>query len=142
MDSFKSGDSILNPPTRTEISDGHSRIKPFVHRTAIHTSTYVNNLADCKIFFKCENFQKVGAFKFRGATNAILTLGEKERSGGVATHSSGNHGQALALAAKTMEQFVERALRLNQQERGRPDGPSRFGAYVWRWGRWAVAGLC
>jgi len=62
------------------------------------TSQSINDILGCSIFFKCENFQKVGAFKFRGASNAVLSLNEKQSRNGVATHSSGNHAQALALA--------------------------------------------
>ena len=64
------------------------------------SSHQLNGLFNCELFFKCENFQKVGAFKFRGATNAVLSLSEVERSRGVVTHSSGNHAAALALAAR------------------------------------------
>ena len=66
------------------------------------TSAGVDELAGANLFFKCENFQKIGAFKARGAMNAILTLTKDELSNGVATHSSGNHAQALARAAKVM----------------------------------------
>jgi len=76
------------------------RIKPFINRTPVLTCQSLNQMVNAELFFKCENFQKVGAFKFRGATNAVLSLSEKEAERGVATHSSGNHAQALALAAK------------------------------------------
>lgn len=76
------------------------RIKPFIHRTPILTCKSLNQMVKAELYFKCENFQKVGAFKFRGATNAVLSLTDEEASKGVATHSSGNHAQALALAAK------------------------------------------
>jgi len=78
------------------------RIKPFINRTPVLTCRSLNQMVNAELFFKCENFQKVGAFKFRGATNAVLSLSEKEIERGVATHSSGNHAQALALAAKNM----------------------------------------
>lgn len=87
-------------PTRSTIENVHENIKPFIHRTPILTSQTINQMVGTKVFFKCENFQKVGAFKFRGATNAVLSLSESEKAGGVATHSSGNHGQGLACAAK------------------------------------------
>jgi len=77
----------------------HKRIKPFIHRTPILTSGGIDERAGCEVYFKCENFQKIGAFKARGAINAVLSLPERERNKGVATHSSGNHAQALALAA-------------------------------------------
>ena len=78
----------------------HNRIKPFIHKTPVITSQLINAIADASLYFKCENFQKMGAFKMRGATNAILNLSEEERNKGVVTHSSGNFAQALALAAK------------------------------------------
>lgn len=84
----------------TSIQQAHERIKPFIHQTPILTSEQINELTRASIYFKCENFQKVGAFKVRGATNAVLSLIEEELSNGVCTHSSGNHAQALAYAAK------------------------------------------
>jgi threonine dehydratase len=87
-------------PTINDIRQAHSRIKPFIHHTPVQSSKLLNELFDCNLFFKCENFQKVGAFKFRGATNAVLLLTPEEKSRGVVTHSSGNHAAALALAAK------------------------------------------
>lgn len=87
-------------PTQEIIEKTHERIKPFVHKTPVLTCKAINKVVQADIFFKCENFQKVGAFKFRGATNALLSLTEEEKQKGVVTHSSGNHAQALALAAK------------------------------------------
>jgi len=87
-------------PTITDIILAHKRIKPFVNKTTVLTSTYLNELSGAELYFKCENFQKVGAFKYRGATNAVLFLTKEQLSCGVATHSSGNHAAALALAAK------------------------------------------
>jgi threonine dehydratase len=78
----------------------HKRIKPYIHRTPVLTSELLNEMAQAKVYFKCENFQKMGAFKMRGATNAILSLSDEERRKGVVTHSSGNFAQALSLAAK------------------------------------------
>lgn len=89
-----------NFPKRKELLDARARISPFINPTPILTSTFMNDLTGCDVYFKCENFQKVGAFKYRGATNAILQLSPEELSHGVATHSSGNHAQALALAAR------------------------------------------
>src|SRR5688572_2848717 len=86
--------------TRESISAAHERIKPYIHRTPVMTSAGVNELAGTSLFFKCENFQKIGAFKARGAMNAVLSIPPEARSKGVATHSSGNHGQAIARAAK------------------------------------------
>ncbi|MGQ1911249.1 pyridoxal-phosphate dependent enzyme [Marinifilum sp. RC60d5] len=86
--------------TKEILLETHQRIKPFVHRTPIMSSQLINEIAGFEIYFKCENFQKMGAFKMRGATNAILQLSETAKEFGVATHSSGNFAQALALAAK------------------------------------------
>jgi threonine dehydratase len=83
-----------------EIEAAHDRIKSYIHRTPVLSSQNINEIAGCEIFFKCENLQKVGAFKFRGATNAVLQLSDEQKKNGVVTHSSGNHAQALALAAK------------------------------------------
>jgi threonine dehydratase len=88
--------------TRESIEQAHERIKPYIHRTPVHTNKAIDDIAGCNLFFKCENLQKVGAFKARGAMNAILSLSKDELSKGVATHSSGNHAQALARAAKVL----------------------------------------
>ena len=87
-------------PQLADIQSAHSRINPFIHHTPVMTSHLLNELFGCELFFKCENFQKVGAFKFRGATNAVLSLSKEEKRRGVVTHSSGNHAAALALAAR------------------------------------------
>lgn len=89
-------------PTQDDLLLAHERIKSFVHQTSVMTSGSIDAIAGCSIFFKCENFQKIGAFKARGAMNAVLSLSEEDRKKGVATHSSGNHAQALARAAKIM----------------------------------------
>ena len=83
-----------------EIEEAHDRIRPFIHRTPILTSQSVDEIAGCELYFKCENFQKIGAFKARGGLNAVLSLPAGQRKNGVVTHSSGNHAQAIALAAK------------------------------------------
>ncbi len=83
-----------------DIRAAATRIAGRVHRTPVLTCGAVDDRAGASLFFKCENFQKVGAFKMRGATNAVLCLSEAEAARGVATHSSGNHAQALALAAR------------------------------------------
>jgi len=87
-------------PDAATISESHLRIAPFINRTPVMTSNSFNEMLGTSLFIKCENFQKVGAFKFRGATNAVLSLSDEEVKNGVATHSSGNHAQALSLAAK------------------------------------------
>ncbi|MFO7657611.1 MAG: pyridoxal-phosphate dependent enzyme [Bacteroidales bacterium] len=88
-------------PTLSDIRDAHLKIRQFIHETPVLTSQTINRLTGCEIFFKCENFQKAGAFKFRGATHAVLKLAADEARKGVATHSSGNHAAALALAASS-----------------------------------------
>jgi threonine dehydratase len=88
--------------TKQDIERSHERIKSYIHLTPVMTSTSVDEMAGCKIFFKCENFQKVGAFKARGAMNAALLLSPEERIKGIATHSSGNHAQAIARAAQIL----------------------------------------
>ncbi len=87
-------------PQHEDITEAHKRIGKYIHRTPVLTSKSINILLNSKLFFKCENFQKVGAFKFRGATNAVLQLSDYEARNGVATHSSGNHAASIALAAK------------------------------------------
>jgi threonine dehydratase len=89
-------------PDKQTILDAHERIKPYISHTPVMTSQSINELAGCQIYFKCENFQKVGAFKSRGAMNAALSLTPEQRAKGLATHSSGNHAQALARAAKIL----------------------------------------
>jgi threonine dehydratase len=86
-------------PTFQDVIDAHERIAPHIHRTPVLTSSYLNELAGCEMFFKCENFQKAGAFKVRGASNAVFGLSEVEARNGVCTHSSGNHALSLSYAA-------------------------------------------
>jgi threonine dehydratase len=87
-------------PDLRAIRAAAERIRPYAHRTPVLTCSSLDTMAGAELFFKCENLQKVGAFKFRGAANTVFSLSEKEASAGVATHSSGNHAQALALAAR------------------------------------------
>ncbi len=89
-------------PDKISIQAAHDRIKPYIHHTPVLKSATLDEMAGCRIFFKCENFQNVGAFKARGAMNAALKLTSEQRVKGVATHSSGNHAQALARAAKLL----------------------------------------
>ncbi|OYX42836.1 MAG: serine dehydratase [Rhodobacterales bacterium 32-67-9] len=86
-------------PTFQNVIDAHERIAPHVHRTPVLTSSYLNDLTGAELFFKCENFQKAGAFKARGASNAVFGLSDDQAAKGVATHSSGNHGLSLSYAA-------------------------------------------
>ncbi len=87
-------------PSFKDIVEAHNRIRTFIHKTPVLTNQSINQIVQCELYFKCENFQKVGAFKFRGASNAVFSLTPEEASKGVATHSSGNHAAALALAAR------------------------------------------
>src|SRR5213083_222634 len=88
------------PLDLTAIRAAHERIRPYVKRTPVLTSSRLNDATGASLFFKCENFQKIGAFKARGATNAVFSLDDETAQRGVATHSSGNHGAAVARAAK------------------------------------------
>lgn len=87
-------------PSLSDIKRAHQRISKIILETPVMTSHSVNEITGCQVFFKCENFQKVGAFKMRGAGNMIMGFRPEERVNGFATHSSGNHAQAVALAAK------------------------------------------
>tara|TARA_R110001599_G_scaffold61913_2_gene172464 strand:- start:138 stop:1079 length:942 start_codon:yes stop_codon:yes gene_type:complete len=89
-------------PSKQIVIEAGNRVAPFVHRTPVLTSRLLNEMAGAEVFFKCENLQKMGAFKMRGAINAIQQLSEAQKKAGVVTHSSGNFGQALALAAKNL----------------------------------------
>src|SRR6266699_1586887 len=90
-------DMTLNLPA---VLAAHERIQPHIHRTLVLTSERLDKSSGASLFFKCENFQKIGAFKARGATNAVFALDDATARRGVATHSSGNHGAAVARAAK------------------------------------------
>lgn len=87
-------------PTIHDIHEAAKRIKPYIHRTPVLTNESLDQRVGAQVFLKCENLQKVGAFKFRGACNAVFSLSNEEAARGVCTHSSGNHAQALALAAR------------------------------------------
>lgn len=87
-------------PSLRAIMDAAARIAPHVHRTPLHRSSALDAHAGCNLFFKCENFQRTGSFKIRGATNAVFNLSEEAAARGVVTQSSGNHGMAVALAAR------------------------------------------
>ncbi|PVY41189.1 threonine ammonia-lyase [Pontibacter virosus] len=87
---------------KNQLVEVQERINPYIHRTPVLTSKLLNEIAGCELFFKCENFQRMGAFKMRGAVNAIMQLTDEQKQKGVVTHSSGNFAQALALAAKSL----------------------------------------
>lgn len=90
---------MQSQPKKDDIQKAHDRIKPYIVRTPLLTNELLDELAGCQLFFKCENLQKIGAFKMRGAMNAALSLSPEELKRGIATHSSGNHAQAIARAA-------------------------------------------
>jgi threonine dehydratase len=85
-----------------ELQNIHEKLKPYIHNTPVLTSSTFNNLSGCSAFFKCENFQRMGAFKMRGALNAVLNLPGNKRMKGITTHSSGNFAQAVSLSASIM----------------------------------------
>ncbi|MFD2933726.1 threonine ammonia-lyase [Spirosoma flavum] len=82
------------------IQDAHDRIRPYIHRTSVLTNQTINDRAGAELFFKCENFQKIGAFKARGGLNAVLQVAQNKEGVAITTHSSGNHAQAVAFAAR------------------------------------------
>ncbi len=86
-------------PAFEDIRAAHDRIRARIHRTPVLTCATLDRMSGARLWFKCENLQKAGAFKIRGATNAVFSLSDDAARAGVATHSSGNHGAALALAA-------------------------------------------
>ena len=90
----------MTPPTYADVLEAETRLQGLIRNTPVHTCETLDRLAGRELFFKCENFQKTGSFKYRGATNAIQKLDDATASRGVVTHSSGNHAQAMALAAK------------------------------------------
>ncbi len=91
---------LTTVPSLSDIKRAHQRISGYITHTPVITSKNIDEIAGCNLFFKCENFQKVGAFKMRGASNAIFSYRPEERDKGFACHSSGNHGQAVSLASK------------------------------------------
>ena len=86
-------------PTFADVEAAHERVRPYIHRTPVLTSSFINNMTGAELFFKCENFQKAAAFKVRGACNAVFSLPDDMLEKGVATHSSGNHALSLSYAA-------------------------------------------
>lgn len=88
--------------TQSDIEFAHQRIKPFIHRTPVLTNDSINKIVGAELYFKCENFQKIGAFKIRGGMNAAQSLSAAQLKNGLATHSSGNHAQAIAFAAREL----------------------------------------
>jgi threonine dehydratase len=95
-------DPLTTEPTATDIEAAHRAIGPMIHRTPVLRCRSIDRMAEAELLFKCENFQKIGAFKMRGASSAAVRLSEAEKTRGLATHSSGNHAQAVALSAKML----------------------------------------
>lgn len=93
---------LVQVPSAADIQQSHALIQPYIHRTPVLTCQSINTISGAQLFFKCENFQKIGAFKMRGASNAALRLDEAARKKGLATHSSGNHAQAVAKIAQAL----------------------------------------
>jgi threonine dehydratase len=93
---------LTHSPTKDDVLQAAGKISEYVHYTPVLTSRSLDKLSGCAIYFKCENFQKIGAFKARGAVNAALSLTPSQRKHGIATHSSGNHAQAIAYAASIL----------------------------------------
>ena len=115
--------------TLTTIQQAAGRIKPFVHRTPVLTNSSLDQRVGAQVYLKCENMQKVGAFKFRGACNAVYSLREEEAKHGVCTHSSGNHAQALALAA-TMRGIPAYIVMPNNAPQVKKDGVAGYGGQI------------
>lgn len=90
---------VMEIPTLADMLIAHERVKPYIHLTPVLTSRFIDDLTGATLFFKCENLQKAGAFKARGASNAVFGLTDEQAAKGVATHSSGNHGTCLSYAA-------------------------------------------
>jgi threonine dehydratase len=120
---------MLQIPTIQAIQNAHKLIKPFIHQTPIMASELLNKRVGCNLFFKCENFQKVGAFKFRGATHAVLRLSDTEKKQGVATHSSGNHAAALAKAA-TMNGIIAHIVMPNNAPKVKIEAVQSYGGNI------------
>lgn len=93
---------LVQVPSAADIQQSHALIQPYIHRTPVLTCQSINTISGAQLFFKCENFQKIGAFKMRGASNAALRLDEAAQKKGLATHSSGNHAQAVAKIAQAL----------------------------------------
>src|SRR5215472_5323231 len=91
--------AVLTAPDWRKIQEAHQRIAPRIHRTPVLRSSTLDTLTGAELFFKCENLQKTGSFKIRGATNAIFSLSDEQAARGIVTHSSGNHAAAVSCAA-------------------------------------------
>ena len=112
--------------TIKDIHQAHKRIAPHIHRTPILQSQLLNQMIGCELYFKAENFQKIGAFKARGGCNAVFSMDEASLQKGVITHSSGNHGAALAWAASPAWCPLHRG-----HARKRSPGKERCSCWLW-----------
>ncbi|MCX7736048.1 MAG: pyridoxal-phosphate dependent enzyme [Candidatus Kapabacteria bacterium] len=119
----------MQVPNFNNVLEAKIRIEPLIHHTTVHTSNIINEITGCSLFFKCENFQRAGAFKFRGASNAVFALSSEEAERGVATHSSGNHAQALALAAK-LRGIPSYVVMPNNSKKVKIDAVQSYGAKI------------
>jgi threonine dehydratase len=117
------------PITLNDIREAAQRIRPYIHRTPVLTNESLNAKVGALVFLKCENMQKVGAFKFRGASNAVFSLTDEEAKRGVCTHSSGNHAQALALAAR-MRSIPAYIVMPNNAPRVKKDAVAGYGGQI------------
>jgi threonine dehydratase len=116
-------------PDIDDIVAAHARISPHIDKTPVLDNDFLNSKFGCELFFKCENMQKVGAFKARGASNAIFSLDDEQSSGGVATHSSGNHGAALSMAA-TKRGIAAHVVMPSNAPESKKDSVARFGGLI------------
>lgn len=116
-------------PSKIDVQSAHSRVAPHVHNTPVLTSRLLNEISGAQLFFKCENFQKMGAFKMRGAVNAMLQLTEAQKQKGVVTHSSGNFAQAVALAAKNLNITAHIVMPLNAPQ-VKKDAVAAYGGII------------
>lgn len=116
-------------PTYRDIEEAANRIEGFAHKTPVLTSSYFNTLTGSEIYFKCENFQKVGAFKFRGAFNAISKLSSESGNRGIITHSSGNHAQAVALSS-AMNGYNATIVMPKNAPKVKVDAVKEYGAHI------------
>lgn len=117
------------PPSLADVQCAAERIAPYANRTPVLTSSSINKMVRANLYFKCENFQKVGAFKFRGACNAVFSLSIAEAAKGVATHSSGNHGAALALAG-SLRNIPVHVVMPNNASNIKKDAVAGYGAEI------------
>ncbi len=122
--------TILSLPNLNQIATAHRLIQPYIHRTPILTCETLNRMVGAQLFFKCENLQKIGAFKIRGAMNTVLTLTEAEKQRGIGTHSSGNHAQAIAYAGQ-LQNIQAHIVMPNNSPQVKKDAVQNYGAKVY-----------